>query len=79
MANRQANRGIIAMVATSVILLLVSRAGLSYGVGTADMISVFLTPFQTLNAEYLPDWFNKRGGGGRRCLIMLFFEGYPNK
>ena len=50
----------ISMMTTSFMLQIASRAGLAYGVGTADIISVFLTPFQTLNAEYLPAWFNRR-------------------
>ena len=49
------------MLVTSLMLLIASRAGLGYGVGTDDVISVFLTPFQTLNAEYLPVWFSRRG------------------
>ena len=48
------------MLATSLMLLIASRAGLAYGVGTADITSVLFTPFQTLNAEYLPAWFNRR-------------------
>ena len=52
---------LISMIATSLMLLIASRAGLSYGVGTADTTSVFLTPFRTLNAEHLPVWFSRRG------------------
>ena len=50
----------ISMLATSLMLLIASRAGLSYGVGTSDITSVLLTPFQTLNAEFLPVWFSRR-------------------
>ena len=50
----------ISMLATSLVLLIASRAGLSYGVGTSDVSSVLLTPFQTLNAEFLPAWFSRR-------------------
>ena len=44
----------------SLILNLASTVGLAYGVGTGDITAVLLTPFQTLNAEHLPDWFSKR-------------------
>ena len=50
----------ISMLATSLMLLIASRAGQSYGVGTPDIISILLTPFQTLNAESLPSWFSRR-------------------
>ena len=51
----------ISMAATSFMLLVVSFAGLSYGVGTADISAILLTPFRTLYAEPLPAWFDKRG------------------
>ena len=54
----------VSMLATSFMLLLASRAGQSYGVGTADFTSVLLTPFQTLNAEALPVWFSRRATRG---------------
>ena len=41
-------------------LLLASFLGVQYGVGTTDGVSVLLTPFQTLNAESLPAWFDKK-------------------
>ena len=65
---------LISMVATSLMLLIASRAGLSYGVGTADITSVFLTPFQTLNAEHLPAWFSRRGN--RRIFSTGFTGNY---
>ena len=54
----------ISMLATSLMLLIASRAGLSYGVGTSDITSILLTPFQTLNAESLPGWFSRRATRG---------------
>ena len=50
----------ISMLATSLMLLIASTAGHSYGVGTSDITSVLLTPFQTLNAEALPSWFSRK-------------------
>ena len=44
----------------SLVLLLVSKVGISYGVGTADITAMIITPFQMLNAEHLPVWFSKR-------------------
>ena len=41
-------------------LLLGSYVGISYGVGTSDITTLLLTPFQTLNAESLPVWFSKK-------------------
>ena len=60
----------ISMLATSLMLLIASTAGHSYGVGTSDITSVLLTPFQTLNAEFLPVWFS------RRATRRLFSPGF---
>ena len=51
---------LVSMVAVCASLLLASFFGVQYGVGTTDVISVLLTPFQTLNAEFLPAWFDKK-------------------
>ena len=50
---------LISMLSVSFSLVLASRLGLQYGVGTKDMVTLLLSPFQTLNAEPLPSWFNK--------------------
>ena len=49
---------IFSMMTVSATLLITSRFGLQYGVGTKDTIIILMTPFGTLNAESLPSWFN---------------------
>ena len=50
----------VSMVTVSLMLLIASQLGIQYGVGTSDVITLLLTPFQTLNAESLPTWFIKK-------------------
>ena len=60
----------------SLVLLLVSKVGISYGVGTADITAVLITPFQMLNAEHLPVWFSTREGHGRPFFSRGFTGNY---
>ena len=60
----------------SLVLLLVSKVGTSYGVGTADITAVLITPFQMLNAEHLPVWFSRREGHGRPFFSRGFTGNY---
>ena len=71
---------LISMLSVSFSLVLASRLGLQYGVGTKDMVTLLLSPFQTLNAEPLPWWFNKdkrgeRNGYGKHSLFTPGFTG----
>ena len=49
---------IFSMMTVSATLLMASRFGLQYGVGTKDTIIILMTPFGTLNAGSLPSWFD---------------------
>ena len=51
---------LVSMFTVSLMLVLASCLGLQYGVGTRDIVTLLLTPFQTLNAESLPTWFTTK-------------------
>ena len=51
---------LIAMLTVSASLLVASGFGLTYGVGTKDKVLFLMVPFGTLNAEYLPSWFETK-------------------
>ena len=65
----------VSMVAVSFMLVVAYRLGLQYGVGTMDLVTLLLTPFQTLNAESLPTWFTKKSGKRIHSFFSPGFSG----
>ena len=47
------------IIIVSIILVFISNVSLRIGVGTHDTITLLLVPFQMMNAEPFPSWFNK--------------------
>ena len=64
---------LISMLTVSLSLLIASSFGLEYGVGTKDKIHCLMVPFGTLNAEYLPSWFDKKIQKSNRAKSVISF------
>ena len=50
----------VSMLIISLVLVFISHVSLKYGFGTHDRITLLLLPFQMMNAEPFPSWFNKK-------------------
>ena len=51
---------LVSMLVVSIVLVLISNVSLKIGVGTHDTVTLLLVPFQMMNAEPFPAWFNKK-------------------
>ena len=51
---------LVSILVVSIVLVLISNVSLKIGVGTHDTITLLLVPFQMMNAEPFPAWFNKK-------------------
>ena len=82
---------LISMLVMSMVLIVVSNISLKIGAGTHDTITIILVPFQMMNAEPFPKWFNKTnqlkktrsnsklltpGFTGNYLLLMWSFAGF---
>ena len=61
---------LLSMLFVTIALVFVSSLSLKIGVGTHDTITIILVPFQMMNAEPFPKWFNKTNHSKRNSKIV---------